>query len=170
MDNNERTEPPHEADERATLTGFLEFQRETLAWKCSGLSAEQLRHRPVPPSDLSLIGLIRHLTDVEQAWFRSVLGGADVEPLYWGEDISQDTDFAVEGTDPDEAFRLWHEACDRSREIVAAAESFDVTGLHRRSGSVYSLRWILTHMIEEYARHNGHADLLRERIDGATGE
>jgi uncharacterized damage-inducible protein DinB len=170
MDKNERTEPPHEADERATLTGFLQHQRETLAWKCSGLTAEQLRHRAVSPSDLSLIGLIRHLTDVEHGWFRGVLSGEDIRPIYWGEDRSQDTDFAVDGTDTDEAFRLWHEACARSREIVAAAESLDVTGLHRRSGSVYSLRWILTHMIEEYARHNGHADLLRERIDGTTGE
>jgi uncharacterized damage-inducible protein DinB len=170
MHENERTEPPHEADERATLTGFLEYQRETLAWKCSGLTADQLRHRAVPPSELSLIGLIRHLTDVEQGWFRRVLNGEDIRPVYWGEDRSQDTDFAVEGTDPDEALRLWHEECARSREIVAATESLDVTGIHHRSGTTYSLRWILTHMIEEYARHNGHADLLRERINGKTGE
>lgn len=155
MDEDERTEPPHAADERATLTGFLQYQRETLAWKCSGVTAEQLRHRAVPPSDLSLIGMIRHLTDVEQAWFRRVLNGEDIGAIYWGEDPSQATDFAVEGTDTDEAFRLWHKACAHSREIVAACETLDVTGLHRRSGSVYSLRWILTHMIEEYARHNG---------------
>ncbi|WP_019629312.1 DinB family protein [Actinomadura atramentaria] len=170
MGEDLRVDPPHEGDERAVLCGFLEYQRETLAWKCSGLSAAQLRVRAVPPSELSLLGLVRHMTDVERGWFLGVVGGEDVRPFYWADDRRQDVDFAVDDADPDEAFRLWREACARSREVVASAESLDVAGVHRRNGSAYSLRWVLTHMIEEYARHNGHADLLRERIDGATGE
>ncbi|WP_030170150.1 DinB family protein [Spirillospora albida] len=170
MDANERTDPPLEGDERATLTGFLQYQRDTLAWKCSGLTGDQLRSRAVSPSALSLIGLVRHMTDVERSWFRNVLNGEDILPIYWAADRSRFDDFVVEDADPDEAFRLWHEACAESREIVDAAESLDVTGHHPRHGSDHSLRWILVHMIEEYARHNGHADLLRERIDGATGE
>ncbi|WP_433334183.1 DinB family protein [Spirillospora sp. CA-294931] len=152
------------------MVGFLEFQRETLIWKCSGLLPDQLRLRAVPPSELSLLGLVRHLTDVERNWFSRVLAGEDVRPVYWRDAPARDTDFIVEGADIEESFRLWYEACARSRELTAAAESLGATGVHPRTGLVHSLRWILTHMIEEYARHNGHADLLRERIDGETGE
>jgi uncharacterized damage-inducible protein DinB len=160
-----RTEPPHEADERATLSGFLQYQRETLAWKCSDLTVEQLREKGVPPSGLSLLGLIRHVAEVERSWLGNVFMGDPDEP-FW--DDGPDADFEVEGADAEEALRAWRGACARSREIVEGAASLDAVGHHK--GMPFSLRWILTHMIEEYARHNGHADLLRERIDGATGE
>ncbi|QBS44619.1 DinB family protein [Nocardia sp. CS682] len=170
MESNQRSEPAQVAGEFETLTGFLQFQRETLAWKCSGLTPEQLRRRAVPPSALSLLGLVRHLTDVERTWFRRVLAGEEAPFLYWGADSAEDTDFEVEEVDAEESIRLWERECARSSEIVGASKSLDRVGTRRPSGATYSLRWILTHMIEEYARHNGHADLLREVIDGQTGE
>lgn len=170
MDLSQRTEPPYIADERETLTGFLRFQRETLAWKCSGLTPDQLRERAVPPSTLSLLGLVRHMTDVERGWFARVIDGADAPPEYQRETRELDTDFEVEDADIDEAFRLWHKECARSVAIVEKCESLDALGTHRPDGTARTVRWILTHMIEEYARHNGHADFLRERIDGNTGE
>ncbi len=159
---------PLVADERATLVGFLEFQRDTLALKCAGLAGEQLRRKAVPPSELSLLGLVRHLAEVERGWFRNVIAGDGVR-LRWGMGSPRGSGFDSEDADVDEAFAVWREECANSRAIVAAAESLDVTGVHR-TGRVFSLRYVLTHMIEEYARHNGHADLLRERIDGSTGE
>ena len=167
MKENERNEPPLQADERATLTGFLQYQRETLEWKCTGLTPEQLRERAVPPSALSLLGLVRHLVEVERSWFQMVLRGEPIE-RHWPRGDTDGGVFDVESADVDQAFALWHQACAESRAIVDAAESLDVTGHH--GDEVFSLRWIITHMIEEYARHNGHADLLRERLDGATGE
>jgi uncharacterized damage-inducible protein DinB len=155
------------AGERASLTGFLQYQRETLAMKCAGLTTEQLRQRAVPPSALSLLGLVRHLADVERSWFGTVLNGED-RSSHWNRGTGRRLEFEVDTADPDEAFRVWHEECAHSREFVDAAGSLDVTG--RYQDEVFSLRYILTHMIEEYARHNGHADLLRERIDGSTGE
>ena len=156
----QRTEPPHRSGERATLAGFLEYQRETLAWKCAGLTDAQLRERPVAPSGLSLLGLVRHLAEVERGWFREDLLGERLEPL-WG----AEPDFAVEEAEVAAAFAAWQTECARSRSIVDGLPSLDVTG----TGG-YSARWIITHMIEEYARHNGHADLIRERLDGSTGE
>ncbi len=167
MDEKARTEPAHEGDERAVLTGFLEYQRETLAIKCAGLSAGQLRARAVEPSGLSLLGLVRHMADVERGWFRQILNGEDC-PDRWPRDGERYTDFDVEDADPQEAFDAWQEECALSRAVVDEVESLGVTG--RDGDDVFSARWIITHMIEEYARHNGHADLLRERIDGVTGE
>ncbi|HET9141347.1 DinB family protein [Actinophytocola sp.] len=165
----ERPEPPYQGDDRAILTGFLDWQRATLAWKCDGVDQARLRERGVPPSNLSLLGLIRHMADVERGWFQRTLAGADAPRIYYS-DEDPDGDFDhVETADIDEAFATWHAQCERSREIVAATPSLD-TAAAGRDGRMISLRWILTHMIEEYARHNGHADLLRERIDGATGE
>ena len=158
----------HNGDERATLTSLLQRQRDTLEFKCAGLCAAQLRQRAVAPSELSLLGLVRHLAEVERSWFRVVLRGEEC-PGYWPRTESGEvTEFDADTADPEEAFAAWRDACARSREIVDAADSLDVTGKY--DGEVYSLRYILAHMIEEYARHNGHADLLRERIDGATGE
>jgi len=163
----ERTEAPFLAGERATLTGFLDFQRATLAIKCEALTDDQLRERAVPPSGLSLLGLVRHMAEVERNWFRPVLGGEPMS-LIFGQDVDWDAAFRdVDTADVKEAFEAWQAECDHARELVAAAPSLDVKGF-RRSGYV-SLRWTLTHMIEEYARHNGHADFLRERLDGATG-
>ena len=167
MGDHQRTEPPRESDERATLSGFLQYQRETLAMKCAGLTTEQLRRRAVPPSELSLLGLVRHMAEVERGWFRRVLNGENIARR-WIRESGEYADFDVDAADGEEAFGAWQEECARSRALVDAAESLDVVG--RRGDEVFSLRWILTHMIEEYARHNGHADLLRERIDGSTGE
>jgi uncharacterized damage-inducible protein DinB len=165
---DDRVDPPLEADERATLTAFLDFLRATLALKCDGLTDEQLRERAVPPSSLSLLGLVRHMAEVERNWFRPVLGGEEMAGIF-SPDMDWEVAFRdVATADVAEAFRLWHAECDHARALVAAAPSFDVTGF--RSRSYFSLRWVMTHMIEEYARHNGHADLLRERLDGSTGE
>ncbi|MFJ3883291.1 DinB family protein [Streptomyces sp. NPDC090077] len=168
MDLEPRTPPVLTGDERSTLTSVLQWQRDTLRMKCSGLTDEQLRRRAVPPSGLSLLGLVRHLAEVERGWFRNVVNGEDVRGYFPKNDAGERTEFHVEDADPAESFRIWEETCERSRAIVAAAESLDVRG--RFGDQAYSLHYVLAHMIEEYARHNGHADLLREAIDGVTGE
>ena len=163
-----RVDPPFEADERTTLTAFLDFLRGTLALKCEGLTDDQLRERAVPPSSLSLLGLVRHMAEVERNWFRPVLGGEEMAGFF-SSDLDWEVAFRDLATaDVAEAFRLWRAECDHSRELVAAAPSFDVAGFRHRG--YVSLRWVMTHMIEEYARHLGHADLIRERLDGSTGE
>ncbi|MET8641374.1 DinB family protein [Streptomyces sp. NPDC004675] len=168
MSDHQRTEPSRTADERASLTGFLQYQRETLAMKCAGLTARQLKERAVPPSGLSLLGLVRHVAEVERSWFQVVWNGEDVRAYWPGTGNGTFAEFDVDSADPDEAFKVWQAACARSRAIVEAAESLDATVQWR--DEVFTVRYVLTHMIEEYARHNGHADLLRERIDGVTGE
>jgi Protein of unknown function (DUF664) len=166
--DSERVAPPFEADERATLTGFLDFQRATLAVKCEGLTHDQLRQHAVPPSQLSLLGLVRHMAEVERNWFRPVLEGEPMA-LYFGSGTDWEAAFREVATaDVAEAFAIWRAECEHSRELVAAAPSLDVRGFRFRG--YVSLRWVITHLIEEYARHNGHADLLRERLDGSTGE
>jgi uncharacterized damage-inducible protein DinB len=168
MTSDERPEPPLQGDERATLAGFLDYHRATLAWKCSGLTDDQLRERPSPPSTLSLLGLVRHLADVERGWFRRTFAREDAPPLYYSDD-DRDGEFDnVEKADVAEAFAAWERECVFAREAVAAAPNLDAVG-HGKDRA-YSLRWILVHMIEEYARHNGHADLIRERLDGSVGE
>jgi hypothetical protein len=139
--NHTRAEPPTAAGERATLTGFLQYQRETLAWKCAGLSAGQLRERAVPPSALSLLWLIRHMAEVERSWFRCVLNGEKSRPPVW--ESGERTEFDAGTVDSDEAFRIWHEECARSRDIVDAAESLDITGTY--DDEVFSLRYVLAH-------------------------
>jgi Protein of unknown function (DUF664) len=163
----ERTDPPYVQDERAMLDSWLEYQRATLAMKCDGVAPERLAERTVPPSSMSLLGLVRHMADVERNWFRRVLAHEDAPSIYYG-DASPDGAFDdVDTADPDEAFATWRAECDRAREIVAGM-SLDDVGTRR--GRDVSVRWVLVHMIEEYARHNGHADLLRERIDGVVGD
>jgi uncharacterized damage-inducible protein DinB len=163
-----RVIPPFEEDERATLTAFLDFQRATLAVKCGSLTADQLRQRAVPPSSLSLLGLVRHMAEVERNWFRPVLSGEPMATIF-APDLDWEAAFRdVATADVAEAFSIWQAECDHARTLVAEAPSFDVTGL--RGGGRVSLRWVMAHMIEEYARHNGHADLLRERLDGSTGQ
>jgi uncharacterized damage-inducible protein DinB len=167
----DRARPGLQAGERDMLTGWLEHHRAILVWKCEGLTGEQLRQRAVPPSSLSLLGLVRHMAGVERGWFRQVLLGEDVPDLYPSEE-DPDADFNdVDGADVAEAFSVFEKECDLARQAAAAAPDLDVLSQERsqRTGQQFSLRWILTHMIEEYARHNGHADLLRERIDGTTG-
>jgi len=163
----QREHTPRVADERTTLSSFLDWQRATLAWKCEGLDGAHLRLRSAPPSSLSLLGLVRHMAEVERHWFRRVLAGEDAPPMYYT-DTDSDGEFDnVDTADVEEAFGTWRAECERSRAIVAARD-LEQTGRHP-SGEEHSLRWILIHMIEEYSRHNGHADLLRERIDGAVG-
>ena len=166
----ERVAPPFLADERAMLDGWLEYHRATLEEKCSGLSAAQLVERSAPPSTMSLLGLVRHMAEVERNWFRRCFAGDDdADPIFYSDD-DPDGDFDnVEPSGVAEGFATWHEECERARELVADA-SLDARSVGTLDGESVSLRWIITHMIEEYARHNGHADLLRERIDGATGE
>ncbi|MFD6278802.1 DinB family protein [Streptomyces sp. NPDC060209] len=135
--------------------------------KCQGLTGEQLKQKPVPTSGLSLLGLVRHVAEVERSWFRMVLNGEDCEAL-WSRINGEFAEFQVDDADVDEAFAFWREECEGSRAAAEAVESLDDTVDFR--GEVISLRYVLTHMIEEYARHNGHADLLREAIDGEVGE
>jgi uncharacterized damage-inducible protein DinB len=163
-----RSAPPLVGEEREILTAFLDWHRETFELKCSGVQPERLSERGIPPSRLSLHGLLRHLAGVERWWFRQQYAGEEVPLLYYSDD-DPDQDFETLDTDVAEAFAVWRAECERSREIVANAPSLDQTGIQRASGKPISLRRILVHMIAEYARHNGHADLLRERIDGATG-
>ncbi|WP_030314801.1 DinB family protein [Streptomyces flavochromogenes] len=163
-----RTSVPYTGDERAVLTAMLDFQRDTLALKCEGLTPEQLRTRAVDPSGLSLLGLVRHAAEVERGWFRNTINGERSRSRWTPPGSTDWADFDVEEADVDEAFTVWREECARARAIVAAADSLDVTGTHEEE--TYSVRYVLAHMIEEYARHNGHADLLRERLDGTTGE
>ena len=162
----ERPHPSRTADERAMLDGWLDFHRATLAAKCAGLTPDQLRTPTTPPSELTLLGLVRHLAEVERGWFRrGVAQEADAAPIWVTDD--EDAEFHVEGAEADLAFRVWEEEIARARAIVAAAPDLDVTFESHR-GPV-SLRWVMVHMVEEYARHNGHADLLREAVDGSTG-
>jgi uncharacterized damage-inducible protein DinB len=163
----ERTEPPLVAQERAMLDAWLDFHRDTLAVKCDGLTGDQLRERAVPPSSLSLLGLVRHMAEGERQWFKMVFGGEQI-PYHYYTDDSPDAEFDdVDSADVAEAFETWRSECADARERAAEAPSLDVTGT--QDGKEFSLRWIMIHMIEEYARHNGHADLLRERIDGTVG-
>ncbi|MFI9275677.1 DinB family protein [Kitasatospora sp. NPDC052896] len=164
-----RTDPPPAADERATLLAFLDYHRATLARKCAELTDEQLRHRAVPPSTLSLLGLVRHLAAVERHWFQEVLLGERPDPLYWSPE-QPDGDFDdVDTADPAEAFATWRREVELADRALRGLPLERVAATGGRDRGV-TLRWILTHLIEEYARHNGHADLLREAIDGRTGE
>lgn len=165
----DRASAPLTGGERESLDGWLDFHRQTLLLKCAGLTGEQLVLRAAEPSTLSLLGLVRHLADVERSWFRRRFAGEQIDPLFWT-DASPDGD--LDDTDPAAAeadFAAFHAEVELAR-AAAAGRSLDDTFVHPRSGEEMNLRWIYVHMIEEYARHNGHADLLRERIDGVTGE
>jgi uncharacterized damage-inducible protein DinB len=165
-----RSDPPYAADERTMLESWLEFHRATLLWKCEGLTDEQLRTRSVEPSTLSLLGLVRHMAEVERAWFRRCLAGEDASPYYYS-DADPDGDFdRVDAADVAADLATYRAEAQACREIAARYDDLGTVGAARRHGHDVSLRWIYVHMIEEYARHNGHADLLRERIDGVTGD
>ena len=163
----DRTDVPRTGSERETLRAYLDFHRETLALKCAGLSDDDLRRRPTP-SSLSLLGLVRHMAEVERSWFRRVIDGQDV-PLVWSPDGDFQVAYDADGAAPEVAFATWQAEIAIARDIEAAAPSLDVTGVDRRSGDEYSLRRVLLHLIQEYARHNGHADLIREGLDGTVG-
>jgi uncharacterized damage-inducible protein DinB len=168
-EDDPREEGPTVGDERAMLVGFLRTQRATLELKCAGIDTD-LARRSVEPSTMSLLGLVRHLADVERRWFRSVLAGLDA-PARFSSDVDPDGDF--NGADADaatvaQAWKAWRAEVAFADRFIADAPDLDVTGTDSWRGTV-SLRWVLIHLVEEYARHNGHADLLRERIDGAVG-
>lgn len=163
-----RPEPPLTGNERETLRTYLDFHRATLAMKCDGLDDDQLRRRSMPPSTLSLLGLVRHMAEVERTWFRRVIAGEEV-PLLWSADGDFQAAYDASTSSRAEAFAAWEAEVEHARRIEAAAESLDVTAHNARWGADVSLRLVMLHMIHEYARHNGHADLIREGIDGVTG-
>jgi uncharacterized damage-inducible protein DinB len=161
---------PSPRGERETLVQYLRHYRLTLEMKCADLDAEQLARRSVPPSTMSLLGLVRHLARVEHSWFRRVMQAQDLPLLYWAPD-DRDLDFDGAVADPlvvDDAWESWRREVDHAEAYVAAGPSLDTEATHH-DGTV-TLREVLVHLIEEYARHLGHADLLRECIDGRTGQ
>ncbi len=168
-----RTDPPDSGPELQALTAFLDFQRETVLLKTEGLSREQLAQQ-LPSSSLTLAGLLNHLALVEDSWFPVRFLGLPDDPLWAGVDWEADPDHefrTAADVEPEVLRRRYADACARSREIVAAADGLDQLSVEvRRNGQRFDLRWMLLHMLEETARHAGHADLLREAIDGTTGE
>lgn len=168
-----RAELDRTAGEREMLTRMLDWYRATLLGKIDGLSDAQARERAVPPSDLNLLGLLRHLADVERSWFRIRFAGEDLPPLYYDEahptgDPDGDLHPGPEDTVA-QARTTWETEVDAARAITAAAGLDDRARAPGPGRAPFVLRWVLVHLIEEYARHVGHADLLRERIDGTTG-
>jgi uncharacterized damage-inducible protein DinB len=163
--------PKRHLDEREALEQWLEYHRNTLLWKCSGLTAEQLKQRAVPPSELSLLGLVRHLTEVERWWFRVHAADQDVAVPYSSRD-DRNADFdRVDEADARADLEAFREEIEECRKAVRDKDLDEVVRTHGRDPrEPADIRWIFLHMIEEYARHNGHADLMRERIDGATGD
>jgi len=157
--------------ERSTMLDYLRAFRLTMEMKCAGLDAAQLARRSVPPSTMSLLGLVRHMADVERNWFRRVMAQADAPPLYWSEDVP-DADWLGAVASPavvDDAWRAWREEVAFAEKFAADSPDLGIKGF-MRDGTGIALREVLVHMIEEYARHCGHADLLRERIDGRVGQ
>lgn len=159
---------PRVADERTMLEAWLDFHRQTLLMKCAGLSAEQLKRRSAAPSTLTLHGLVRHMAQVERGWFRIGFAGQDLSSLYSTE-AWPNADFDdLESADLETDLATFAEEV-RLARAVTVGRALDDTFVHPRRGMAINLRWVYVHMIEEYARHNGHADLIRERIDGVTG-
>jgi uncharacterized damage-inducible protein DinB len=155
-------------DERTQLQGWLDYYRDTLLWKCAGLTAEQLKAPSVEPSTLTLLGLVRHMAEVERGWFRIRSGGQELPWLYCTDD-NPDGDFDdVPVTDAAADLDLFRAEC-AAADAALDGVSLDHLFHHSRRGHDISVRWAVNHVIEEYARHCGHADLIRERIDGATG-
>jgi len=164
----DRIDPAPGQDEKTTMLAFLDYHRATFAWKCEGLDAEQLARRAIPPSDLSLLGLLRHLADVERNWWGRVIG-QEHRPKYYDDGAP---DSSIRNVSADEAlvaeaYANWNEAIAEGRAI---AESADLDQWFDSRHGPLTVRWLYAHLLEEYARHNGHADLLRECIDGAVGE
>jgi hypothetical protein len=159
-----RIDPPRHGDERTQLDAWLNFHRNTLLIKCAGLSAQQLKTRSADPSSLTLLGLVRHMADSERYWFRRQFRAAPISAIYWdnGGDFT-----AVDEADADADFATYNAEVQAAR-AATVDRLLDETFISTR-GVTMDLRWVYLHMIEEYARHNGHADILRERIDGTTG-
>jgi uncharacterized damage-inducible protein DinB len=164
----QRIGPPLRSGERETLRAFLDYHRATLAMNCDGLSDDDLRRRSMPPSTLSLLGLVRHMAEVERTWFRRVINAEDI-PLVWSDDGNFQAAYDASMSTRSEAFEAWQAEVEHSRRIEQEAASLDVTGYQASWGEDVSLRLVMLHLIHEYARHNGHADFLREGIDGTVG-
>ena len=178
FDQASRVDPPLQGDEATTLRAFLDFHRDTFRWKCGGLTQEQLAQAH-GPSDMTLGGMMKHLAVVESGWFEETFRGGKAMPPFDTVDWAADRDWewhTARDNSPEELRALFDAAVGRADAIIDAAlateTGLDSTSMResRREGEAFSLRWILVHMIEEYARHNGHADLIREAIDGQTGE
>ena len=165
-----RSEAPTTSGERRALESWLDYHRATLLHKCAGLDGGQLVTRAAAPSSLSLLGLVRHMAEVERWWFRWQFAGLTGLGELYCTDEMPDGDFDRTDAKAAEAdLATFLRECELAR-ATASGRSLDETFTHTRNGRTYDLRWVYLHMIEEYARHNGHADLLRERIDGATGD
>jgi uncharacterized damage-inducible protein DinB len=165
----DRDRVPPVADERQMLEAWLDFHRQTLLAKCAGLTADQLRQRAAPPSTLSLLGLLRHMAEVERGWFRRRVNGEDIDFQFSSEEDPDGEFDHVDTADAERDFAAYQAEIEAARR-AAAGHGLDETFYHVHREVDMSVRWVYLHMIEEYARHNGHADLLRERIDGETGE
>ena len=167
----ERSDFPMLASEREHLRNYLDHFRATLLWKCAGLTGDQLRRRAVPPSSLSLLGLVRHLADVERIWFLVRVGDRPDEP-YWKTADNWDADFDdVADADAEAAFARYTSVVAEAREVVEGRPLEERCTTTDRRGTTYTfdLRWLHLHLIQEYARHLGHADVVREQVDGVTG-
>ncbi|MEU6948324.1 DinB family protein [Streptomyces sp. NPDC046316] len=163
-----RISPPHFGSERETLRAFLDYQRATLAMKCEGLDDEQLKDTSMPPSTLSLLGLVRHMAEVERAWFRRVFEDGEA-PMVWSDKIDFQAAYDASRSTRAEAFAAWEAEVETSRRIEREAASLELAGHQPRWGEDVSLRMVMVHVLLEYGRHNGHADFLREGVDGTVG-
>ncbi len=173
---DDRVMPPVAADEAATMLGFLNYQRDTLRWKCTGLTAEQL-NTALMPSALTLGGLLKHAAVVEAGWLNQYFAGGVVKPSWFDALDHSDPDWSftsAASASPDELLAWYDESITVSDQVIGEAlegpDGFGTMSQGTEDGQATSLRWIVCHLIEEYARHNGHADLIRESIDGASGE
>ncbi|MFF8833283.1 DinB family protein [Streptomyces sp. NPDC015131] len=163
-----RVDPPRTGDERAMLRAYLELHRATLARKCEGLTDDQLRQRSMAPSTLSLLGLVRHMAEVERAWFRRAFQDPEA-PMVWSDTVDFQAAYDDSGSSRAEAFAAWEAEAENSRRVEREAASLDAAGYQPRWGEEVSLRMVMLHVLLEYARHNGHADFLREGVDGVVG-
>lgn len=168
MSTDHRIDPPHFGGERETLRAFLDHHRATLAMKCRGLTDEQLRERSMPPSTLTLLGLVRHMAEVERAWFRRVFQD-DKAPMVLSDEIDFQAAYEVVSSTRAEAFAVWEAEVENSRRVEQEAASLDLAGYQPRWDTEVSLRMVMVHVLLEYGRHNGHADFLREGVDGTVG-
>ncbi|CAM5640614.1 DinB family protein [Streptomyces atroolivaceus] len=168
MTGDDRTGPPVFGSERDMLRAFLDYHRATLALKCEGLTDEELRRQSMPPSTLSLLGLVRHMAEVERAWFRRAFEDNDA-PMVWSDRVDFQAAYDASASTRAEAFAAWEAEVENSRRIERKAESLDQAGYQPRWGEEVSLRMVMMHVLLEYGRHNGHADFLREGVDGTVG-
>jgi uncharacterized damage-inducible protein DinB len=168
MTTDNRVGPPSFGSEREMLRAFLDYHRATLAMKCDGLTDAELRKQSMPPSTLSLLALVRHMAEVERTWFRRVFEDHDA-PLVWSDKIDFQAAYDASASTRAEAFTAWEAEVETSRRIEQAAGSLDLSGYQPRWEEDVSLRLVMVHVLLEYGRHNGHADFLREGVDGTVG-